>query len=276
MKRIITVFVLLVLTCMSANAKSDQAQIRDVLKSHQIAVKNNDIEKIKSFYDKNYTCSDGFKLDELLSLYQKSYESYSDIKYKTKINSINVYGNWAIVRMSDDTKAMIYTDSKKQDKKTAGVLDGKSIYSMYMIKSDGDWKILYEDITMEETVLKYGIAKKLKMELVSPPFIENGEEYNLALNIDKPQNIIALASLNNEEVKFPTPDINEKYRKIPSEGDLQRIVRANTNNLDEYAIASVGLTRVLLNEDETRARIEIVGVAYIMKRIGMLPKKAVL
>ena len=107
------------------------------------------------------------------------------------------------------------------------------------------------------------------MDLKTPPLIEKGQEYDVSLKMDKPDNIIALASIANEEIKYPTPDYQEKFRKFPSNGDLERIVRANKNNLDEYAIASVGFTKITLNEEETRARVEILGMAYLIKRINM-------
>ena len=92
--------------------------------------------------------------------------------------------------------------------------------------------------------------------------------------MDKPDDIVALASLSREEIVYPPVDYQEKFRKFPESGDLERLVKANDKNLDEYAVASVGFTKVYVNEEQTKARIEVLGMAYIMKRINMEHIKA--
>ena len=174
--------------------------------------------------------------------------------------------------MSDRTRAVIYPNNIKKKEK-AGKLEGKSVYNLYFKKNGSDWKIFYDEIVAESTSLKYGIANKISMELDTPALIHSGEQYDLSLKMDKPDDIIAFASLANEEIKYPTPDTNEKFRKFPQNGELERVVKANNNNKGEYAIASVGFTKVSINEAETKARIEVLGMAYIMKRINTIALK---
>ena len=69
---------------------------------------------------------------------------------------------------------------------------------------------------------------------------------------------------------YPPVDSPEKYRRIPQDGELERLVRANDKNLDEYAVASIGFTKVSIDEEQTKAKIEILGMAYLMKRINMV------
>jgi len=122
---------------------------------------------------------------------------------------------------------------------------------------------------MEETSLKYGIANKINMELLSPLKVKNNQEYDVSLKMDKPKDIMALASISREEIVYPPSDYQEKFRKIPEMGELERVVRANNKNLNEYAIASIGFTKVSINEEQTKAKIEILGMAYLMKRVNM-------
>ena len=138
-----------------------------------------------------------------------------------------------------------------------------------MKKINDTWKIVSDEILMEETSLKYGLANKVNMNLITPMSVKSGEEYDLSLQIEKPKDIIALASISREEIVYPPVDYTEKFRKIPEVGELERVVRANNKNLDEYAIASIGLTKVTMNEEKTKARIEILGIAYLMKRVNM-------
>lgn len=255
--------------------KGDKSQIRSVITKHNKALSRHDIETVKTFYDKNYKSVDGFNLDDLTSMLQKTYSTYDNIKYKTKINSISAYDNWALVQMSDVTSATVYpVDDKKIKKEKMGKLDGRSVYVVYLKKNKDSWKIISDDILMEETSLKYGVANKVGIDLVTPLFIKNGGEYDLSLKLDKPDDIIALASLSREEVSYPPLDYQEKYRKVSETGDLARLVKANNKNLDEYAVASIGFTRLSVNEEESKARIEVLGMAYVMKRINMERIKA--
>ena len=45
--------------------------------------------------------------------------------------------------------------------------------------------------------------------------------------------------------------------------------KINDKNIDEYAIASIGFTKVSVNEEQTKAKIEVLGMAYLMKRVNM-------
>ncbi len=249
--------------------KTPDSQIRSLLKDYNKALEKRDIEQVKTFYDKDYQSADGFDVDDLATMLEKTYSAYGDIKYKTKINNITTFDNWALVQMSDTSYAKVYPDKDKKNKDKMGRLDGKSAYVIYMKKTDDGWKILSDEILMEETSLKYGIANKIDMELITPAFVKNGREYDLMLKMDKPDDIVALASISREEIVYPPAECSEKFRRIPESGDLERLVKANSKNLDEYAIASVGFTKVSVNEEELKARIEVLGMAYIMKRINM-------
>lgn len=250
--------------------KTPKMEIKSLIKKHNKALSNHDVEKIKSFYDESYKSTDGFNLDDMSKMLEQTYSAYKNIKYQTKITSINASNDWALVQLKDKTTAIVYpTEIKEIKKEKMGRLVGTSVYNMYLKKIDGAWKIVQDDILLEETSLKYGIANKINMDLITPLQVKNNQEYDLSLKIDKPDNIIALASISREEIVYPPQDYKEKFRKIPEIGELERVVRANNNNKDEYAVASIGLTKVTVNEAQTKARIEVLGLAYLMKRVNM-------
>ncbi len=280
MKKIVSSFILLFVLSANCplyafdfsffNKDNPQREIKKVLKKHNKAMANHNIDLVQSYYDENYKSADGFNLEDMKSMLEKTQQAYTNIKYKTKINNITTYDNWALAQMSDETYAKVYLDKDKKNKEKAGTLRGKSSYLMYFKKDKDKWKIVADEILMEETSLKYGVAKKIDMELETPIFIENDKNYDISLKMpNKPEDIIALASISREEITYPPADYNEKFRKIPETGDLERYVKANNKNLNEYALASVGLTKVSINEEITKAKIEILGIAYIMKRINM-------
>lgn len=241
------------------------------IRKHNSALKKHDVKKVKTFYSKDYKSADGFTTSDLEEMLKKTYSAYDNLKYKTKINNITLYDNAALVQLSDVTTAKIYPNNKKtKQRDKVGKLKGKSSYVIYLKKDeDNSYKIISDNILMEETSLKYGIANKIKMNLETPVFVKNGETYDLKLNMEKPEDILALASISREEIVYPPLDYAEKFRKIPSDGGLERIVKANNKNKDEYAIASVGFTKISVNKEITKAKIEILGMAYIMKRINL-------
>lgn len=250
--------------------KTPQMEIKSLVKNHNKALSNHDIEKIKSFYDKNYKSTDGFNVEDMSKMLEQTYNAYKNIKYQTKIISINISNDWALVQLKDKTTARIYpTEIKEIKKEKMGKLEGTSIYNMYLKKIDGSWKIVQDDVLIEQTSLKYGLANKIDMDLITPMQVQNGQEYDLSLKIEKPEDIVALASISREEIVYPPQDYKEKFRKIPELGELERVVKANNNSKDEYAIASIGLTKVSLNEAQTKARIEVLGLAYLMKRVNI-------
>lgn len=250
--------------------RSDKNEVRSILNKHTKAMSKHNVEEVKSFYDINYKSTDGFNLNELEGMLNKTYSTYSNIKYKVKIKSVEINEDNALAQISDNSSAVIYPDvDKKLKKEKSGKLSGKSTYNVYLKKIDNNWKIVKDDILQEETTLKFGIAKNINIDIETPQKIKNNQEYNLSLKMDKPKNILALGSISREEIVYPPVDYQEKYRRISENGELERIVRANDNNLDEYAVASIGFTKVSLNEEQTRAKIEVLGMAYLMKRINM-------
>ena len=293
MKKLFTLIIFIYFALLPVNAVdlNDYWQIRLVLKDYESALKKQDINKIKDFYAENYRDSDGFTLEESAQMFEKMYNAYDKVSQKTKINSITSFDNYVIVQLTDTTNAVVnpQKDTPKKNnkgksisqiirenrilKERQGKLESKSIYSLYFKKIDNKWKIFYDDISAETTSLKYGVAKDVKMELDAPAFVNDGESYNLSLKINKSNDLFAVASLSNEEILFPTPETEEKFRKVPQEGELERIVKANHNKKNECAIASVGFTEVSVNEAQTKARIEVVGMALLMKRVNMLNSK---
>ena len=271
MKKIISIlFLCFILLSASANCSSiDKKEIRNLIKEHNSALTHHNTVKLATFYDENYKSIDGFSLDEMIKMVKDASDAFKNLKYSTKIDDIEINDNLAIVKIQENTKAKIYP-VKKKDKR--GILDGYSKYTMYLKKENNSWKIFKEDIIEEQTTLKYGLARRIKFDLITPKFIENGQDYDLSLKIDKPRNILALGSISKEEIKLPNNNYNEKFRKISPDGELERVVKANSNNKNEYALASIGYTKITLREKEKKIRIQILGVAYVIKRINMINK----
>lgn len=247
-----------------------EKEVKNFLKNHDKAMASSNIDELRKYYSDDFISNDGFDLNETIEMYKNSTSAFKNLKYKTKVDNIVADSSWAIVQMQEKTSANVYP---AKNKNKSGKLEGESSYIIYLKKENEDWKIFKDKILSEVTSLKYGSARRAKIDLISPLFIENGKEYNLSLEIDKPKNIIALGSISKEEIEYPVKNYEEKFRKISQTGNLERLVCANSKNKNEYALASVGLSKVYLNKKEKKIKIEVNGIAYIIKRMNILEEK---
>ncbi len=248
---------------------ASQKEIINFVNDYNKVLEKNDLLTLSKFYDINYKNSDGYNLIELLSMIDKTSKAFDNIKYNTKITKIDINENSAVVYLSDKTKALLYPSAKNKSRSKAGRLYGVSTSAMYLNKDkDGAWKIVKDSILTEETSLKYGVAKRINFDFITPKSVRNGQDYEITLDFKRSENIPAIGSLSREEVNSKNKS-EEVFKKISKAGALERLVKANENNKDEYAIANVWFTKVSLNEKKKRARIKITGMAYIMKRIPM-------
>ena len=86
---------------------SIENEIKNFIKEHDKAYSKQNIEEVKTFYDENYISADGYNLNKLGEMLENTYNSYENIKYKSKINNIITSNNWAIIRMEDRTTAQV-------------------------------------------------------------------------------------------------------------------------------------------------------------------------
>ena len=60
------------------------------------------------------------------------------------------------------------------------------------------------------------------------------------------------------------------FRKLSGD-NLERVFKSNSDNINEYAVASIGLTHTE-NYDEDRIRVYMSGLGFIMTRINVVPE----
>ena len=259
--------------------KSDEAQIRDILKNLTKYSNEHDVEKIISLYDKSYRSFDGFEYDTFKKMLQETFKAYDDISYKSDVESINLYGDKAVANLIDRTKATLV--SKKAQEKfkemsdpelNSGLLEGECNYSIYLQKINNEWKIVGDNVISEVTSVKYGSAKEYPMEFLAPLTTPKDEEYCLTLKMPVEKGVKVVAALGKEEILYPSVEPEDIFRKLPKDGILERIVRANKNGYNEYAMASVGITKISAAPDLSLFEIKMTGLAFLMQRVNVYTK----
>ena len=75
----------------------------------------------------------------------------------------------------------------------------------------------------------------------------------------------------NEKIINPPETSEPIFRKLSTDGILERIVRSNKIGKNEYAMASVGFTRANVADDFSSISFRMSGLAFVLKRVNMNP-----
>jgi len=214
-------------------------------------------------YSEDYINSDGFDNKLFFKLIKGTWDTYPNIKYKFKVKSIDVTGDYATVAIEETSTATgIAPDN--------GTLTSFANNVYYLKRFPDGWKIVSDYILNEKTVLAYGAAKDSIIELSAPSQIFAGTEYTATLTVIPPENTLVIASIGKEKVTHPQKSAKEVFRKLPEDFILERLFIANTDNINEYVVASVGLTKADVKPDK-KLSIKVSGLAYAMTRINVTP-----
>ncbi len=249
--------------------ENTEKEIREVFNTQDKFTNSYNFEGLYKLYSDDFMNSDGYNKEVYFKLIKETWETYPEITYQTKILNINVTSNYATVETKETAFAV--TEENSEYISAVGELRSEA-HCIYHLKRDkGKWLIAAEDILDERSALKYGDARFIKMELNAPTLIGAGENYSAELKVDMPADQIVIASIASEKIVQPVEPAPERYRKLPSDQILERLFIANTDNVNEYSIASVGVTKTE-PVDEENVKVYMNGLAFLMTRVNVVPK----
>lgn len=289
MKKIILILTAFVILCPKSYAQDDNIallakngfferpqssfnpyeDVRRTLYSHLKYANSKNVEGLKSLYAEQYTNADGLDKEVFFDLIKKTWASYPDIKYKMFIKTIDVESNKAVAEVCEF--ALATTNSQSGIIAEKGTLESNSSSVYYLEKINSEWVITSDHITAEKTFLKYGSAKDIDVELTAPSQIAANGEYTSSLKIVPPKDSLVIASIGREQITYPQNVAEEVFRKLPDDGVLERVFKANNKNINEYAVASFGITKAELNKG-TEIKIYVTGLGFGMTRVNVIPK----
>lgn len=243
--------------------------VRKTLYSHLKYANSYNLEGLKSLYADNYSSSDGINKAVYFDLVKKTWESYPDIKYKIDIKNIDIADNKAVVQVSESAVATTLSTSGVVDQK--GLLESNSNSVYYLDKANNGWQITADYVISEKTYLRYGSAKDLNVELEAPSQIPAGTSYTSTLKMLYPKDSLIIASIGQENITYPQTNAEEVFRKLPDDGVLERVFKSNDKNINEYAVASYGVTKAEI-KNGTEIKVYVTGLGFVMSRINVIPK----
>ncbi|MCQ2754757.1 MAG: hypothetical protein MJ231_06890, partial [bacterium] len=195
------------------------------------------------------------------------WDSYLDVKYGIKIKNITLDGDVADVDLIETSYAILPDSSKME-----GELKSESI-SKYKLRKDknGKWKVFADYVLDETTTMMYGEAKDLDIKLTVPTSIEADKEYTASLEFNPPAGTMAIASIASDVVEYPQQKAKEVFRALPDDGILERLFTSNSENKNEYIIASIGLTKSEVCD--ISIKLSLTGYGYMIRRVNVIPKQ---
>lgn len=293
MKKISVLLFLILLLCSTTPAQADFFETQKAkIKQNKIYKSNiNDIkalinlqtqlanehntQALKELYSKNFVNSDGFNKELYIKLIDDTFKTYPDITYKTQIKNVNVSNNYAEV-LVEETAFATSNETLDEFEFSNNINNFGELYSVaksiyHLEKQGAKWFINAEQILEETSSLKFGKTKKINIELNAPKVSGADKDYTTTLKVNVPKDFVAIASITKENITYPQNKSNDIFRKIPENNIVERVLHSNKENVNEYAVASVGFTHA---EPYTADKIRIYmdGFAFIMTRVNIIPE----
>ena len=243
--------------------------IKKVIDQQSVYTNKYDLKGLATLYANNFVNSDGFNKDVYFKLIEETWKTYPDITYKTEIKNIEFSDNYATVFTNE--VAIATSQEEMGDLTAIGELYSTSQCVYYLEKQGAKWLINSEKIIEETSTLKYGDARYINIELNAPKQIGANKDYTTTLKVDAPKDSVVIASINKENIVYPQTKSDDAFRKMPDDNILERVFLSNKDNVNEYAVASIGITRAE-NYTDNQIRVYMGGLAFIMTRINVIPE----
>jgi len=255
-------------TCFVRKNLTEEAnQLNKFLLDYFEVVKNHDIKKAKDLYAGKYINGDGFNKEKMIDILEDSWKLSPDLDYAVEIQDIKFDNSFATVEINENLTGT--TKEVSEITGDAGLIESSSRILLYLQKYGKGWKIVSDMTLYEETSIKYGEAKNLDINIYAPDQVLSDKNYAVSLETEIPGDMFAIGSIVNESLTYPRKRPEEIFRQIPLDiRHLERVVRANSNSLNELAVASVSYCRVK-KDFYTTPKIDFAGTAILIKRVNV-------
>ena len=248
--------------------KQDIKQIKNLFKKHNEFANKHDAKNLAQLYADNYVNNDGFNKVTYFKSIDSTWEACEDLTYNTKILSITINGDNASVSVEETASGTIVETIEATP--VAGEIHSKAQGIYHLVKINETWYISGETAISDESSLLYGDARFMNIEISAPAQVSSGETYTISLKVDAGDDTFIIGSIDHDPVKFPPKTPKSELRALNQSQTLERLIKANSDNLNEYAVASLAISKVE-NLGKEHYRIYMAGLACLMKRVNVVP-----
>ena len=248
--------------------KSTIKDIEHIIKLEEKYANEQNLSAIRDLYSDNYMNSDGFDKKAYLKMVEETWKAYPNISYTTKINKIEFNDNYATVFADETAVGNKLEEIGEFD--VLGELYSRIKCVYHLEKRNKSWLITSERVIEEKTSLKFGDARYLNITLDVPKQVGPNKQYSAILKVDAPADTTIVGSISREKIIYPQTKSDDAFR-LMEDNILERMFVSNSDNVNEYAVASIGVTHAA-QTDENRLRVYMSGMAFIMARVNVIPK----
>lgn len=248
--------------------RSPENQIKSFYKNFFKYSEKDEVEKLKSLYSETFINSDGFNKNTIFKMMSESADVYKDITYSSNIEKISADENYAVVDVHEF--AMGSTTKKNEEVDDYGIITSDLYYTDFLKKEGNKWKIISTRINNEKLALKYGEAKTMPVTITAPSLVPAGSEYDARVDIKSPDGVLVIGSIINEPIVYPQVKGKEVFRSVKSD-ILERVIKANNDNYNEYVSATIGLTRATI--EPPNVLFKMAGMALVMSRVNVVSER---
>ena len=249
--------------------KNEIKQIKELFAKHTQLANKHDLEALKPLYADSYMNNDGFNKEIYFKNVKETWEECSDLTYNIRIESIEINGDYADVMLDESATGTVFDDMDLGS--VAGEIHSKSKEISHLVKINGQWLFTGDTVISDESSLLYGDARFMNIELLAPSQVAASDEYTVSVRIDADNDAYVIGSISKDLVTYPSENTEPPLRVFPKSQVLERVLKANSDNINEYAVASIAVSKTA-NVGFDRMRIYMAGLACVMKRINVVPK----
>ena len=247
-----------------------ELQIKQVFEDYQKYSNNKELEKFLNLHDDNYISSDGYNKNNLKDIALESWKEYPDLKYNIKVLNVDVDIDNATVITQEKLSGTTTTPIESISGNGYILSEATAVY--YLKRCSNAWKITSDFVINEKTSMRYGLAKYIPMTIDAPSIIGTNEDYTAILKASLPEKYIALISITNEPITYPTVKPQEVFRALKNKGVQERILHSGNGEKNENAVASVGIAKPTLKNDNIN--VDLLGIAFLTSRVNVVNHKS--
>lgn len=215
------------------------SNLRTTITAIEKAANQQDLSKLMSFYNANFTNSDGLTTELMSQALEKTWSTYPRLRYQTTVESWEQQGDLLVV----DTRTRINGSQIDQGRNLT--LDSTVRSRQYF---QGE-QIVRQEIISEETKLQTG-TQPPEIKAIAPETVKVGEKYNFDVIVTEPlgENVLLGAAL--EERTGSDRYINPSTLELEplSAGGIYKVVTApllpDNHWLSAIVVRSDGITMV--------------------------------
>lgn len=251
--------------------RSPETQLNNFYKKFNKYSEKNNIKKLKEMYSDSYINNDGIDKATIFNMMDEASSAYKNVDYTTEIKSIKAAGNYATVEAVET--AIGETTKSYPNLPGEGSVSSKIVYTDYLKKEAGKWKIIGTDIREEYVELKYGRAKLMTTEVSGPNCVPENSEYDVSVKINTTSEDFVVGSISNEKIKYPQDQPKDVLRTMKYD-EISRILKANTDGYNEYATISLAISQAEVEPEAIVINMQ--GIAILMHRVNVISAKPVI